>query len=67
MTPTRKDEATDTPLYKEITEIGNRVRYIQQRVGEFSKQLDDQYTMLEDLWETIVLPQYTGHGYDAGI
>ena len=33
-------------------EIGNRVRYIQRRVGEISEQLDDQYRVLREIWET---------------
>ena len=49
---TENNERYEKSEHSEMGEIGNRVRYIQRRVGEISEQLDDQYRVLREIWET---------------
>jgi hypothetical protein len=51
MTPEENTKSEDS-IRSEVGEIGNRVRYIQRRVGEIGEQVEENYQLLREIQDT---------------
>lgn len=44
-----ENQKSEDFVRSEVGEIGNRVRYIQRRIGEVAEQVDENYKLLRDI------------------